>query len=148
MNRKYIIAILLILASVGRLWAQQGSGDPKRWEKIRAIKVGFINDRLHFTDDQSGKFWAVYGQYEKDRRAVRRGFYQKYKSANPSANPAQARTFVEDNLEYQEQELSLKRKYKDQLLQVISAQQLAQLYEAERDFNKLLLEQLKNQPGE
>lgn len=143
MIRKYFIAILLMLSAVGSVFAQEG--DAQRWEKIKAIKVGFINDRLHMKGDQSDKFWMIYNRYETERREIRRGFRQKYKTTNPNASAEQARQFIEDNLEYQSQELELKKKYKDQLLQVISAQQLAQLYEAERDFKKLLLEQLRQQ---
>ena len=54
-----------------------------------------------------------------------------------------ARQFIEDDLDYQQQVITLKRKYNDSFLKVISAQQLADLYTAEREFRQLLMQQLK-----
>ena len=130
---------------------QQANNGPRRgerMERIHAIKVGYLTDRLHLTSDQSAKFWPVYNQYEDEQRATRRNFFQKYQNSNNGGgNEQESRQFIEDNLDYQAEELALKRKYKDQLLKIISAQQLASLYEAERDFKKLLLQQLRNGRG-
>lgn len=143
MIRKYFIAILLLLTSFTAVFAQD-EANGKKWEKIRAIKVGFITDRLHMNSEQSGKFWPVYDAYQEERRTVRRATMDKYQSAHPGSTRDQARAVLEGDLDYQAKELELKRKYKDRLLQVISAQQLNQLYEAEREFRKLLVEQLKS----
>jgi len=141
MFRTYIIAICLLFAANFQAVAQK---DNARWEKIHTIKVSYITDKIALTPDQSARFWPVYDQYEKEKRDARRNFSRKYKDVNASADAEQARKYVEENLDYQQEEVALKRKYKDQLLQIISAQQLAQLYEAERDFKKLLVDQLRS----
>jgi Spy/CpxP family protein refolding chaperone len=143
MIRKYFIAFILLLASFSAVRAQDG-GDAKKWEKIRTIKIGFITDRLHLSSEQSAKFWPVYDIYQQERRNIRHSLMEKYMAANKGATKDQARAFLDSSLEYQEKELELKRKHKDRLLQVISAQQIIQLYEAERDFRKLLVEQLQS----
>ena len=140
--KQYFIAILLLLSSVSAVFAQDE--DSKNWEKIKAIKVGFITDKVHLTSEQSTKFWPVYDGYQAERRNIRKELITKYMSGHPDATKSQARAYLDADLDYQERELDLKRKYKDRLLQVISQQQLTQLYEAEREFRKLLLDQLRN----
>ena len=122
-----------------------GGGGGRNMERIHAIKVGYITDRIHLTSQQSSRFWPVYDQYEADMRAMRQDFRRKFRSR--AQGPDESRQFVEDDLDSQEQLITLKRKYKDQFLQIISAQQLADLYVAEREFRKLLMQQLKNRGG-
>ena len=127
----------------GRM-AQKGEG---RAERVQAIKIGYLTDKLQLTSSQATAFWPVYNEYQRDLRQARRAFRQKYRNADVQESNAEASRFIEDNLDFQEQAIAIKRKYKDRLLKVISAQQLATLYEAERDFKKLLLQQLREKRG-
>ena len=60
-----------------------------------------------------------------------------------------ARQAVDDNLDYQQAIIDLKRKYNDRFLNIISPRQLADLYIAEREFRQILLKRLNPQqhPG-
>ena len=140
--KKYLITALLIITSLSHVIAQEE--DNKKYEKIKAIKVGFITDHVHMTGDQSAKFWPIYDAYQNERRAIRRESMQKYMSSHPGATRDQARAGLEGDLDFQSRELDLKKKYKDRLLQVISAKQLDELYQAERDFKKVLVDQLRD----
>lgn len=141
---KRIICIVGLLLLVTGMQAQPG----RRAERIHAIKVGYLTDRLHLTSAQAATFWPVYSEYEAELRAARRTFRQKAWNTAGNETDAQAEQAIEDNLSYQAQALSINRKYKDRLLKVISPQQLATLYEAERDFKTLLLQQLRARRGE
>jgi len=140
MKHFFRILLLLVLIHTG-VHAQD---DPQRTEKIRALRVTYISNKLNLTPDQAAKFWPVYNRYTDELRSVRKGFrsaYQGPKGANMDRD--KARKFVDDNIEYQQQEVALKAKYKDELLKVISPQQLATLYQAERDFKTQLIQQLQ-----
>lgn len=136
----YILMALLLQCTV--LMAQ-----PQKSERIRTIKIGFISERLDLSTEQAAKFWPVYNRYQDELKTVRKEFKQKYKAANPGSDADMARQFVADNIEYKEAELNLQKKYKNELLKIISAQQLATLYQAERDFKTMLLKQLKDNRG-
>ncbi len=136
-------AILIIGLGLLCFSAQTQPAAGRRGERIHAIKVGYITDRLHLSSSQSAAFWPVYGDYEADMKEARRAFRLKYQNGASTGNDAEANRFIEDNLDFQEQSLAINRKYKDRMLKVISAQQLATLYEAERDFKKLLLQRLR-----
>lgn len=138
---KQVTLLMLMLLTFTAGFAQ--SGKQQRMEKIKSIKVGFITDRLQLTPDQATKFWPVYNKYEDELRSVRRSFFQQYKDQKKNMDEETSRRFIEDNLEYQEEELKIKKKYKNEMLKVISAQQLAELYQAERDFRKMLVNELR-----
>lgn len=140
---KRIIGILSILLVGFGLSAHAQPGRGQRGERIHAIKVGYLTDRLHLTSEQSSAFWPVYNEYEAEIRSARQAFRQKYRNGAGTETDAEAGQFIEDNLNFQEQAIGINRKYKDRMLKVISPQQLATLYEAERDFKKLLLQQLR-----
>ena len=57
--------------------------------------------------------------------------------------PEEAMRSIDDDIEMQEKMLELRKKYKEEFLKVISPKQLATLVESEREFKKLLLQQLK-----
>lgn len=118
-------------------------------ERIHAVKVAYITDKLHLSSDQAAKFWPVYNMYEQERHQIRDGFFQKYKSSNNNQDidKREAFRYIEDDLDYQEQIIQLKRKYNDRFLKVLSAQQVADLYRAEREFKEMLLQQLKERHG-
>jgi hypothetical protein len=145
MKRIICIISLILVTLPGIVRAQPGPG--RRAERIHAIKVGYLTDRLRLTSSQAATFWPVYDNYESEVREARRSFLQKYRRGDATENDAESRRFIEDNLDFQEQALSINRKYKDQFLKIISPQQLATLYEAERDFKKLLLQQLRQRRG-
>lgn len=142
MKRIAFLLLSLLWLSTSVL-AQPHDKDHKgRHDRIRALKIAFVTERVALTPAQAEKFWPIYNQYDKELWDIRRSFFQKYKDQNKDLDPETARRYVEDNLDYQEQTLDLKKQYKSKLLKVISAQQLADLYQSERDFKKMLIEQL------
>ena len=64
-------------------------------------------------------------------------------SAPSDTDDATARQAVDDNLDYQQDVIGIKRKYNDQFLKIISPTQLADMYKAEREFKQLLMKRLE-----
>ena len=144
--KKIFCTALLIIITVSA-FAQPSH---KEIERIRAIKAAFLTDRLDLTSAQAEKFFPVYRRYENEQMAIRKEFFDKYRNKQEDgqiSDEALSRQYIEDNLDYQEQELALKRKYKDEFLKVISAAQVADLYKAERDFKRMLINRMKEKHG-
>ena len=145
--KKFLTAALLLLFAATQGFSQDRSprGDRPdenhRFERIHATKVAYITDKLRFTPEQSAQFWPLYNKYEKEVHSARRAFFEKYKDEHKNDEGA-ARQYVDDDLDYQQEVLDLKRKYKDDFLKIISTQQLADLYKSEREFKLLLLKEL------
>ena len=139
--------LIIILISSVVVYGQPEPGGPPM-KRIHAAKMAYITDRLHLTQEQSASFIPLYNEYEQELRTIRQSFFKKYKGANgEEQDKMAARQFIEDDLDYQQQVITLKRKYNDSFLKVISAQQLADLYTAEREFKQLLMQQLKQRRG-
>lgn len=146
MKKLFLCALLLL--SFFSVFAQTKQSC---YDRIYAVKVAYLTNRLHLTSQQAKRFWPIYDDYEKEHWAIRKSFFKKYREQAKDDNmsdEAIARQYVDDNLDYQEQELALKRKYKDQLLRTITAKQLAELYMAERDFKQMLLQKLKERKND
>ncbi|MBL7712673.1 MAG: hypothetical protein JNL13_09425 [Chitinophagaceae bacterium] len=135
------IILIVTIALFGLQVQAQGDGSGR----VRTMRVNYITERLHLPPDQNARFWAVYNRYMDERSALR-GTYKNQFRSNGKAHMNQyaANRFVDDNIEYKEKDLELSKKYKDELLKVISAEQLADVYQAERDFKKMLIETLKD----
>lgn len=140
--------VLFLLTWLVAFATATGQPQPdKNRERIKALKVAYITEQLNLKADQAEKFWPVYNKFENEKRQVRKVYIDKFKNENPTGTPQAAREFIDANLEYQEQELDLKKKYKDQLLKTITAEQLAKLYQAEKGFKQMLLKELCNRPA-
>jgi len=100
------------------------------------------------TPQQDEKFWPVYNRYQGELRVLRRYYADQFKKdrSNPR-DKAEAIEYVSNNLEYQQKVVEIKKKYANQFKKVISAQQLANFYQAEKDFKRLLLEKLRSDKG-
>ncbi|MCB9045566.1 MAG: hypothetical protein H6550_05450 [Chitinophagales bacterium] len=143
--RKTGLFLLTMLLAVTTVIAQPDR-DHKH-DRIKALKIAYITEKLDLTSEQAQKFWPVYNRYEKEKWDTRRKFFDKYRNENPTASRDAAREYLEANLDYQENELELKKKYKDELLKTITAEQLVELYNAETGFRQMLIKELGKRHG-
>ncbi|MBC7554806.1 MAG: hypothetical protein H7257_12600 [Taibaiella sp.] len=142
---KSITSALLIIcmATTGTGFAQPKM-HPRAIERIHAAKSAYITDRLHLTVEQATSFIPVYNEYEKDIMQTRKSYLQKYKNMDmQGADDATSMQYIDDNLDYQQEVIAIKRKYKEPFLKVITPQQYTDLAKAEREFKQLLKQRLK-----
>jgi hypothetical protein len=121
--KTYLLLLLVIFAGLSFANAQQQGN---RSEKVQALKIAFITQRLQLTTTQAQQFWPVYNQYQSEIRDLR-----KDKS--------------DDALENEERLLNIRKKYKPSFQKIIGPEKLNDLYNAERDFRTVLIRQLKSE---
>jgi hypothetical protein len=136
-SRSLLLTVLILLMSTMG-FAQQGKG-----ARVHALKVSYITDKLDLSSAQAERFWPVYNRYEAELRSLRQEFRKETGGKNKARSSEEAHRMIEDNLDFQEDVIALKRRYKDEFLKVISAQQLSGLYAAERDFKQMLIKRLE-----
>jgi hypothetical protein len=137
---KQIALILLLIAGLQTIsHAQRG----RPMERIHAAKMAYITDRIKLTADQSAQFVPVYNEYEQELRQIRRAYHNKYKVSDAEQDDMEARRKLEDDLDYQQQVIELKRKYNERFLKVLSGKQVSDMYAAEKEFRTMLLKRLK-----
>jgi hypothetical protein len=145
---KKLLGTLFIVFITATSGIAQPDGQPS--ERIHAAKMAYVTDRIHLSSEQSVNFVPLYNEYEKELRNIRHTFNKKHTgSEHISMSDAASRKYVDDDLDYQQQVLDLKRRYNDRFLTVLSPQQLADLYKAEREFRQMLMKRLDQQhrPG-
>lgn len=138
---KKIIALfpICLLLAMPLLPGQIPEDGPLR-ERLESMKVAFITEKLALSPEQSQAFWPVYNEYQDEREALRR-------KARPNRSLAQMsdgdiKAMLAQQLETEAKLLDLRRTYFDRLQEVITIRQVALLQQAERDFNKQVVERL------
>lgn len=122
---KKIVLILAIFFSGFTILHAQDDNDP-RGEKIQALKIAFITQKLNLTADEAQKFWPVYNQYDQEVRGIDK----------TNVIPAE------------EKLLNIRKKYQPSFEKVLGQQRLNKLFNAERDFRAVLIQRLKNRQGQ
>jgi len=119
--KKYLLIILAVFGSYSFTMAQNGNGR----EKVQALKVAFITQKLHLTTAEAEKFWPVYNQYDNEIMQLR------------------ASSRSGDVLDNEQKLLDIRKKYKSSFEKILGPQRLNDLYNAERDFRNVLIQRLK-----
>lgn len=134
------IFITVLFFSMSFSFAQRENGH----SKLKAIKVGMITEELNLSEGQAQKFWPLYNTYTDEKNAIHRSI--RVKNRVSKTNELDEDDLIQnqdDILTLKKEEINLTRKYRDNFLKIISAQQYAKLMETERKFNDLLLQKLK-----
>jgi hypothetical protein len=149
MKQILLLSFTFLFLSVN-IGAQNRPPQFKNREKIRALKTGFITTELDLTAKEAEKFWPVYNAYDKKVTTLRfekmHELRNKIRTRDSFANlkDKEAKNLLDGFLKIERDILDAKSKLNTQLLKVISAKKILKLYKAEDDFNRRLLDRLRN----
>lgn len=142
-HRNLLTILFVALLSITAASAQRKSEEEIK--RIQDAKVAIITNRLNLTPEQSTGFWPVYNEYSQKRREIHRA---QRKIINDKKAEGQTDDQVLNNLkevqELRQKELDLEKEYQNRFLKVITGSQVIELYKAERTFNDMLIQRLKN----
>ncbi len=156
---KHVFTILLLLfAWTAPLLAQPPAGggkpvpSPKEspgtgQERVKALKVAFITQKLNLTSEEAEKFWPIYNEYQDKREVVRQQLAENRRKINEEAetlSPEELMKLADEEMTLRQQDLDLQKEMHEKLKKVLPAKKLALLYVAEEEFKKELLTILKN----
>lgn len=140
---KYFFILYVLFISAFTVKGQR-TEDRQGGERIRAMKVGMITHELKLNENQAEKFWPIYNSFYDEKLAIHRSIRNlSNRNANKAVSNDELLKKQEEILEFKQDELNLEKRYRDNFLKVISAQQYTKLLETERKFNQMLLEKLK-----
>jgi hypothetical protein len=136
-----VLYITIFLVSANSLAQQNNS-------KIKALKIAFITERLNLTETEAQQFWPIYNTFDKNTSKIKREEISKIRKeirqnigtlSDAKANELLDRFIKAENELYNE-----KTKLVSKLRKVISAQKIILLKVAEDEFNRRMLERMKN----
>lgn len=137
-----LFSLILMLTATVSVQAQGRSDEEIK--RIQDAKVAIITNRLNLTTEQSKDFWPVYNEYSQKRREIHRA---QRRIINDKKAEGQTDEQVLGNLkevqELKQKDLDLEKEYQTKFLKVISANQVVELYKAEKTFNDMLIQRLK-----
>ena len=136
---KKILIIALLMVSVIGTNAQKES---KR-EKMEALKIAFITEKLDLTKEESQKFWPVFNQYQKDKKAISERKKGDKKPDFDSMSDSEIENFIDSKLVKAQNLLNLRKEYLGEFKKVLPIRKVAKLIQAERNFKREVLKRLK-----
>ena len=129
---RHVLSAIFIVMLSGSLFAQ-----PTPKEKVEAMRVAFLTNRLELSPEEAKQFWPVYNSYRHDLTQLRRSFFPKDDGSDPHLD-------ANRQLEFEQKKLDLKKQYLPQFEHVIGKAKLDKLVSAEEDFKRLLIQTMRN----
>lgn len=139
-----LYAILFVMLST----VSFAQGNPEKREKVKALKVAFLTEKLALTSEEAQKFWPIYNTFEEKQFEIR---YKKLRSLNQQLVDNNEEKFTDqmaqqllNQYENNEEELyQLRKKFNKDLCTVFSPKKVLLLKKYEDDFNRNLLRQMR-----
>lgn len=144
MNMKKILIVMILI--VANFSFAQGFKEKK--EKIKALKVAYITEKLDFTTDEAQKFWPIYNIFDEKQFEIRhnkmKAIIKKIEEDGmENISEKEAQNLI-SQIENSEDELhNLKKKFMQDLQKVIPAKKIILLKKTEEEFNRKLLREFK-----
>jgi len=123
--KKYLLILITFLTAAFSVTAQDDlpEGGAKRQEKIRALYVAFITEKLALTPDEAQKFWPVHTQFSNELKGVNKGLPE---------------------LQKQQAQLDIKKKYQDGFNRILGNQRTERFFKLDGEFKQKLIDRIKN----
>lgn len=117
-----------------------------RRERVEAMKIGFLTERLDLSPEEAKSFWPIYNKYQDELEALRKGRRDNLINARQNfdeMSDGEVAKAVDTELQFRQSELDIIRKYDPQFRKVLPIKKVARLYQAEEAFKRKLLEMLQ-----
>lgn len=129
-----ILTLFLSLSAVA-----QGRG-----EKLKALKVAFITERLDLTQEEAQKFWPIYNAYEENERKLRIDTFEERKDLDfETLSETEANELIDNFTKAENERHQLKQQFIQDIRKVLPAKKVILLKKVEDDFKREMLEQFK-----
>lgn len=138
--KKQIITIVFLVVSLN-LFAQGNR------ERVKALKVAFITEKLSLTEKEAQDFWPIYNNYDDNSTKIKYDDIKKLRrSIKENINTlddAKAKLLLDKLVEAENSLYHEQTQLISKLRKVISSKKILLLKAAEEDFNRKLFEEYK-----
>lgn len=147
---KKIFQILLIfLFSVQAL--SQGLGEKK--EKIKAMRIAFITEKLSLSPDEATKFWPLFKEFENKQEQIRRRqgrplFDRLDLDIANNMSEKEAAALLQQIENTEEEQYQNRKKFVNNLKSVIPTIKIIKLLKVEEEFKRRLLKQYRDRKND
>jgi hypothetical protein len=103
------------------------SGKSQNGNRLEALKIAYITNKLNLSPEEAQKFWPVYNQYAEELKSAR----------------VEAVKNNSSEIQLDESLLNVRKKYNTQFSQVLSPQKVDIFFKSEKEFGHFVQEELK-----
>lgn len=140
-NLKKIMVLVLLVTTI----LSYGQHRPDK-EKIKALKVGFITERLDLSTKEAQIFWPIYNDYQENREALRNKERSQIRSKIKNLNELsekKARALLLKYISIEEEQEELDNLFLNEISKVVTAKKALLLLRSEEDFKRHLIKQYR-----
>jgi Spy/CpxP family protein refolding chaperone len=116
--------------------------------QIKAQKIAYISSQLNLTSEEAQKFWPVYNEYESQREAIKKEFRKEpdiHDINIDSLTDDEATKIADEQIILEQRLLDLQKKYYIKYKSVLPIKKIVLLFQAEKDFQRVLLQKIREQ---
>ncbi len=127
-------------------YGQEGNQKGAKLEKMEAQRIAFITQELNLTPEEAKAFWPVYNEFEAKRNELKKTFRSAsdlQKAEIEKLSEKEASQILDNQIIESQKLLDLRKEYHAKFKSVLPAVKVLQLYDAERAFQKMLIERLR-----
>lgn len=125
------IIFCLCLSFAAPVFAQPGN------PRIDALKTEYIKQRLNLSDDEGQKFWPIYNNYQKEMNQLFRERHAAHMAERRGDGPPP------DEIKFESRMLDIKKRYRNQFMEILPKEKVSLFYQAEREFRQRLIDELR-----
>ena len=136
-------AFLFLFFIASNLVAQQES----KHEKLEAMKIAFITEKLSLTTKEAQNFWPIYNEYSQKiekLRKTKRSDLGELKINIENSSDKEIEALLSDVFDAKTKEIELQKEYYSKYTKVLPIKKVALLYQSEHQFKKELLKRIKD----
>lgn len=129
----FILALTLCLNAFGQ-----------HHERIKALKIAFITERLQLTETEAQQFWPVYNAFDEKNQTLRQENLGRFRSVDvESLSESDAKTLLQNIIAKEEKRHELRETFMTDLMAILPAKKIILLKAAEDDFKRQMMERLR-----
>jgi hypothetical protein len=143
-----LLFMLILCTTTSSAFAQQyrhRNGQANR-DKMEAERAAFISKSLELTPAEAKAFWPVYDEYDLKRHELRKAFQNSEDLHKPEIDKLtekEANLILDTQLIEAQKLLDLRKEYHAKFRAILPAIKVLRLYDAEREFQKMLIDKLR-----
>lgn len=143
---KKTLLIFFLSTGLGLLAQQTDDSEESKHEKIEALKISFITEKLSLTSKEAELFWPIYNKFEQDIKTVRRKQRELTKAFKLKVKPneQEADKYISEQLVLKQTEIDVVKKYIPEFKKVLPTTKVAKLLSIEQEFKIQLLKKIKD----
>jgi len=135
--RKSILIIVFILG-IFSINAQ----DKTKREKMEALKISYITEKLDLTTAEAEKFWPIYNDYKTAKKEMK----SKKGSKKPNIEEMtdiEVESLINERIQKEQSILNLRKEYIGKFKTVLPIKKVAKLLQAEKEFRREIIKKMK-----